>query len=322
MDKLHRKYQTELSKMGAERADLNRKAKADAAQLEQYKTEAESKHQQQRRALNRQRIKLAQHELPNREERAEIEQLKDALAKCQIDSAEKVRKGKLNADRLGAKVKDLNAENKELRDQIALLEQERLQKWESVTDFGQPAEQTTQHSSAARANSAIARANAARVKSTRGRAARTATAKVNSNNTQSAVHSKKGGQIRAALGSIGNGQPSIAGVQETVQANVQPNVQAKARAGAGAEAPVAMINEGVGSVRFASSDASMIHYPNGDWKRAAVSAEGAVSEYYYAHVQTLHTTFPDGVQIFKFPDGTLERHSPSGHKSIVQPGVR
>jgi hypothetical protein len=75
-----------------------------------------------------------------------------------------------------------------------------------------------------------------------------------------------------------------------------------------------------GSVGSASSDANVSHYPNGDWKRTVAIADGELTEYFYAHVQTLHTTFPDGVQTFKFPNGQLERHSASGHKSIVHPG--
>lgn len=40
-------------------------------------------------------------------------------------------------------------------------------------------------------------------------------------------------------------------------------------------------------------------------------------EYFYAEVDTWHTTHPDGVEVFYFPSGQTETHHPSGLKEIV-----
>jgi len=42
-------------------------------------------------------------------------------------------------------------------------------------------------------------------------------------------------------------------------------------------------------------------------------------EYYYAQVDTWHTTHPDKVEVFHFSSGQMEAHHPNGLKEIVFP---
>ncbi len=42
-------------------------------------------------------------------------------------------------------------------------------------------------------------------------------------------------------------------------------------------------------------------------------------EYFYAEVQTWHTTYPDRLEVFHFPNGQAEAHHPNGLKEIVFP---
>eukprot|EP00884_Botryococcus_braunii_P012520 jgi/Botrbrau1/21269/Bobra.39_2s0059.1 len=60
----------------------------------------------------------------------------------------------------------------------------------------------------------------------------------------------------------------------------------------------------------------VIHFKNGDVKKTF--ADGKV-EYYYAEVDTWHTTFPDGLEVFHFANGQTEAHYPVGHKEIAFP---
>ncbi|XP_028396867.1 centromere protein J-like [Dendronephthya gigantea] len=42
-------------------------------------------------------------------------------------------------------------------------------------------------------------------------------------------------------------------------------------------------------------------------------------EYYYAEVQTTHTTYPDGLEVLRFPSNQIEKHYPDGTKEIIFP---
>ena len=56
---------------------------------------------------------------------------------------------------------------------------------------------------------------------------------------------------------------------------------------------------------------------------ASLMCVGCVStgkvEYFYAEVQTWHTTYPDDIEVFHFPNGQTEAHHPSGLKEVVFP---
>lgn len=50
------------------------------------------------------------------------------------------------------------------------------------------------------------------------------------------------------------------------------------------------------------------------------SKEGAsatIVVYYYQKAQTVHTTFPDGLEVYEFPNGQMEQHFPNGEKLIM-----
>eukprot|EP00826_Nyctotherus_ovalis_P064035 TRINITY_DN9389_c0_g1_i7.p1 TRINITY_DN9389_c0_g1~~TRINITY_DN9389_c0_g1_i7.p1 ORF type:complete len:864 (-),score=268.01 TRINITY_DN9389_c0_g1_i7:774-3365(-) len=61
---------------------------------------------------------------------------------------------------------------------------------------------------------------------------------------------------------------------------------------------------------------TVIYFNNGDIKQ--VCADGKVA-YYFAEARTTQTTFTDGLQVFKFPSGQLEKHYPDGTKEINFP---
>ncbi|XP_069788220.1 centromere protein J-like isoform X3 [Narcine bancroftii] len=41
--------------------------------------------------------------------------------------------------------------------------------------------------------------------------------------------------------------------------------------------------------------------------------------YYYADAKTIHTTFPNGTEMFQFPNNQIEKHYPDGKKEIIFP---
>ena len=55
----------------------------------------------------------------------------------------------------------------------------------------------------------------------------------------------------------------------------------------------------------------------GDIKRT--SSDTKVVVYLYHEARTRHTTFEDGIEIYEFPNGQVERHFPDGRKEIDFP---
>ena len=66
---------------------------------------------------------------------------------------------------------------------------------------------------------------------------------------------------------------------------------------------------------YSNSD-TVIHFTNGDTKKAY--GNGSV-EYYYAEVDTWHTTHSNGIEVFHFPSGQIEAHFPNGTKEVLFP---
>ena len=59
----------------------------------------------------------------------------------------------------------------------------------------------------------------------------------------------------------------------------------------------------------------LIHFPNGDMKQKFVGEEEKII-YFYNETNTVQTTFKNGINIFKFNNGQIEKHYPDGSKYI------
>eukprot|EP01034_Spumella_vulgaris_P023081 gene23081-29274_t len=62
---------------------------------------------------------------------------------------------------------------------------------------------------------------------------------------------------------------------------------------------------------------SVVLFVNGDSKH--VLADSGVVVYYYDQAQTTHTTYPDGKEVYEFPNKQIEKHFPDGTKEIEFP---
>ncbi|KAK9865278.1 hypothetical protein WJX84_010842 [Apatococcus fuscideae] len=65
---------------------------------------------------------------------------------------------------------------------------------------------------------------------------------------------------------------------------------------------------------FLPDGRTQLQFSNGDCKCQHV--DGTV-EYFYAEVQTWHTTYPDRLEVFHFPNGQTEAHHPGGLKEVI-----
>ena len=60
----------------------------------------------------------------------------------------------------------------------------------------------------------------------------------------------------------------------------------------------------------------LVHFPNGDMKQKFFGKDEKVI-YYYNETSTVQTTFKNGLNIFKFSNGQIEKHYPDGSKYII-----
>ena len=60
----------------------------------------------------------------------------------------------------------------------------------------------------------------------------------------------------------------------------------------------------------------LVHFPNGDMKQ---SLQDGKKIYYFFDAKTVQTTFPNGVNVFKFNNNQIEKHYPDGSKFIIFP---
>ena len=60
----------------------------------------------------------------------------------------------------------------------------------------------------------------------------------------------------------------------------------------------------------------LVYFPNGDMKQKFIGKDEKVI-YYYSETNTVQTTFKNGLNIFKFSNGQIEKHCPDGSKFII-----
>ena len=60
----------------------------------------------------------------------------------------------------------------------------------------------------------------------------------------------------------------------------------------------------------------LVYFPNGDMKQKFIGKDEKVI-YYYSETNTVQTTFKNGLNIFKFSNGQIEKHYPDGSKFII-----
>jgi hypothetical protein len=60
----------------------------------------------------------------------------------------------------------------------------------------------------------------------------------------------------------------------------------------------------------------LVHFPNGDMKQ--LFSDGKIV-YYFNDAKTVQTTYPDGLNVFKFYNNQVEKHYPDGSKFIIFP---
>lgn len=119
-----RKVEDERKRLAKEKEEFEAFVKAEKAKLEEFKEEELKKMKKEKKIAERNQKAVMN--MPNRKEREEIDSLKDKLAKSSEEFAAKEKKAKLTIERQKKQIEELLKRNKELEEEVYLLEQARL----------------------------------------------------------------------------------------------------------------------------------------------------------------------------------------------------
>lgn len=119
-----RKVEEERKKLLKEREEFDALVKSEKAKLEELKEEELKKMKKEKKVAERNQKAVMN--MPNRKEREEIDALKDKLTKITEENSAKEKKSKLTIERQKKQIEELLKRNKELEEEVYLLEQMRL----------------------------------------------------------------------------------------------------------------------------------------------------------------------------------------------------
>lgn len=119
-----RKLEEEKRKLAKEKEELEAFVKNEKAKIEEYKEQELKKVQNQKKIAERNQKAVMN--MPNRKEREEIEALKEKLTKSAEEHNSKEKKLKITIERQKKQIEELLKRNKELEEEVHLLEQMRL----------------------------------------------------------------------------------------------------------------------------------------------------------------------------------------------------
>ncbi|XP_055086712.1 centromere protein J [Periophthalmus magnuspinnatus] len=320
-----------------ERGDFEQTVAQERSCFEEYKREEMRKLQRERRLLEN-HISIAR-TVPNKNERKEIQALKQQLSSVQEELRRKECRWANTHSRLRHQLEALGKDNSALREEVKTLEKLRIMAWKKTVDCDKPSaakgvkfatpldsSRTSQKSPPAPDTRGTRRASAPggtvgtkEIKSSLRRPSLTVTAVKETelgDQNQSSLSPKKAdgcspGETQSEPRPAQDCDRSVQGPQEEV-----PGPDGKVE-------------------QVLSSGARLIVFPNGTKKE--VSSDGQTVKvtffnrdtkeltadqrviYYYAEAKTTHITYPDGMEVLHFPNNQTEKHFPDGRKEITFP---
>ncbi|KAI9099411.1 T-complex protein 10 C-terminus-domain-containing protein [Phlyctochytrium arcticum] len=278
--------------------------------------------------------------LPSKKERHEMEVLRKQIESLQNSAREEKSRLTLAHDRLKRRVEDLTKRNNELQEEVKVLEQQRatwLQRNSTPADIVQKPTVTKQQQPivvkhprppTALPNALIPNksdgpvvANAsppASKKRLSSKPSQDFDEEVPFTKSTSASGSSALRKTKAALMNTKIACPELDHMQEKLglvgcieQHDFSDGKQ------------IRIYQHGVKLVRYQNrtikevhpkENVTVIHFTNGDYKK--VMSDGRIV-YWYSEPRTLHTTFKDGLQLYEFSSGQIEKHYPDGTNEIV-----
>ncbi|XP_076857436.1 centrosomal P4.1-associated protein isoform X2 [Brachyhypopomus gauderio] len=336
--RLRQENQDVRESLRKERVEFQQKMADETAKWEEFKREEGRKLQRDRKLFEKHAAAVRAR--PDKQERDEIQTLKQQLNAAQDDLRKREARWTSNHSRLRQQLDALSTENAALRDQVRTLEKLRLSAWKTAE--GEREKEKERGRSNVHGST-----GAPRTKS------KSPSCSVTSTLPQSKTRRQSPDIPSASVSSIQQKErcPPATPDQMTEQLigperrcqDSQPiknSTHFSELSSVGVAEQSEMEQEEIshtdGKIEKVLPDGGrLIVFPNGT--RKELSADGLSVKvtffngdikhvmpdqrviYYYAGAQTTHTTYPDGMEVLQFPNNQIEKHFPDGRKEITFP---
>ncbi|XP_062861404.1 centromere protein J [Trichomycterus rosablanca] len=344
LSRLRQENQEYKETLRKDRAEFEEKMESELSKWEEFKCEESKKLQRERKLFEKHAA--AARARPDKQERDEIQSLKQQLNSLQEDLKKREARWSSTNSRLRQQLDALNAENATLRDQVRTLEKLRLNTWKTAET------EQDREKKRGRSSTSSSSTNPRRTKS-KSPSSSDRSSPPESNNSSPEVQNPTKTQAGSS-----NTRPSGWNWQKDPMPNLDglvvseaksPDSQLTNNSGLSAsevdsprpytgqsETQQEEIMHTDGKIEKLLPDGGrLIVFPNGT--RKEVSADGLSVKvtffngdikhimpdqrviYYYAEAQTTHTTYPDGMEVLQFPNNQIEKHFLDGRKEITFP---
>jgi centromere protein J len=281
-----------------------------------------AQHEEEQRRLAKDRklfethvLALKQH--PDKQERAEITQLKAELDTLRATMAANDQKSASTIARLKEKIETLTARNKELEDEVKQLERARIEQWgrASVRDTADSSQEARVQSAATQSSQLAPQSSSALV-SEYERELDELVASTKTSESYSPL--SLSASIRPAL----DVNPVVVRHTATEPANTSTEPFAAPSSSSSAAPEPQSLQVGStkvllfpnGTRKEIDADGTMtVTFFNGDIKRTF--SDGRVL-YFYAETNSTQVSYPDGLEVLEFANGQVERRFPDGTVEI------
>ncbi|KAL6485207.1 hypothetical protein MHYP_G00072520 [Metynnis hypsauchen] len=338
-----------------ERAEFQQKMADDLAKWEEFKREENRKLQRDKKLFEKHAAAIRAR--PDKQERDEIQSLKQQLNTLQEDLRKREARWTSTHHRLRQQIDTLSAENTGLRDQVRMMEKLRLTAWKNAEcvrerekERERPAASssstTTQKRTQSKSPSCSVKSGSSNTSNRREspELKNPPKAAVMSSSARSAACSSKLQNTQrqkepcpvADLFPISDGQTPPEGRDHESNADSSSELDSPGAVTEQSQMEQEEITHMDGKIEKVLPDGGrLIVFPNGT--RKELSADGQSIKvtffngdikhimpdqrviYYYAGAQTTHTTYPDGMEVLQFPNNQIEKHFPDGRKEITFP---
>jgi centromere protein J len=344
-----RQLKDNLRKLKHEQDSATRRLQLDRERFEQHReqeqqrilqqSEEEMKKIRKERRLMEQHLRASQ-AIPSRKERQEIEELRQRLASVEESLRLKEAKWQLNEERLRRRVEELHQTNGDLREEIRLLEQERISRLRPPSAVDNPPVHDGKRSPLLLKREPVASSdkmtavveNISALSLTR----KPTASKLKPPSANTLSQSSK----RTALANKSASQASTLTQENRPKPAVPP--KPSPTVSTIKKPPSINISSATANIQLPSvkeqtqrEDGTIVtRYPNGNVKETSTNGHivvrlynGDVKHvfpdkswvYYFVDTMITQTTQADGVVIFDFPDGQVEKRLPDGQVEILYP---
>ncbi|XP_077583579.1 centrosomal P4.1-associated protein isoform X2 [Stigmatopora nigra] len=309
------------------------------AHFEEYKQEETKKLQRERKVFERHAV--AARAVPDKKEREEIQALKQQLSSAQDDLRKKESRWSAAQNRLRQQVETLAQENKELKDEVHMLEKLRLSAMKNSANADKDIKRAPHVTKVTFANPLDSRgnpSNGSNAVPTKGNSATQVRKGMKKSNLKKTTGASPPPPPSSSPRQISEEKETAtkekSQVEEPTESNLLISSKSNEAESIETESLQEVINHPDGKVeKVLLGGDRVILFPNGTKKEVSRDGSsikitffnGDIKEvmadqrvlYYYLDTKTTHITYPDGMEVLHFPNNQTEKHFPDGSKEIT-----